>query len=137
MSANPYEISSGGVGVGGAGAGSSSRAKALARIQKYEEDNFTRTSMSKRDEKRRRRDEADVALGGAGMSSKRGRIGAGLEEEFGDLLRNSSNLKSVKRNSALQRARTSTEDGDFSPEGGQKGGRNIFQRKKRNDNRRK
>ena len=46
--------------------------------------------MSKKDARKRRRDEADVALGGAGLSSGRNgrrRIGGGMEEEFGDLLR--------------------------------------------------
>ncbi|KAI3485821.1 hypothetical protein L1887_50721 [Cichorium endivia] len=43
-----------------------------------------------KDARKRRRDEADVALGGAGLSSGRDgrrRIGGGMEEEFGDLLR--------------------------------------------------
>lgn len=110
MSANPYETSSAGVGVnGGSGANASARAKALRRMEQYEEENFTRLMMSKRDAKRRRRDEEDVALGGAGLSSKRGRVGAGLEEEFGDLLRNrnADDLKNVKRKGALQRSRDS------------------------------
>ncbi|SJX63870.1 related to LCP5-U3 small nucleolar ribonucleoprotein involved in maturation of 18S rRNA [Sporisorium reilianum f. sp. reilianum] len=93
MSSNPYEASSGGVGVGGRGrlaANTSSRAKALARMDEFEEENFTRLVMSKKDARKRRRDEADVALGGAGLSSGRDgrrRIGGGMEEEFGDLLR--------------------------------------------------
>ena len=68
MSSNPYEASSGGVGVGGRGklASSSSRAKALARMEEFEEENFTRLVQSKKDARKRRRDEADVALGGAG-----------------------------------------------------------------------
>ncbi|KAN0060006.1 hypothetical protein ACQY0O_007979 [Thecaphora frezii] len=91
LSSNPYEVSSGGVGVGGSvAAQQSARARALQRMQDYEEENFTRLVMSKRDAKKRRRDEADVALGGAGLSSGRDgqkRIGGGIEEEFGDLLR--------------------------------------------------
>ncbi|GAC72975.1 hypothetical protein PANT_8c00006 [Moesziomyces antarcticus T-34] len=93
MSANPYEASSGGVGVGGRGrlaSNTSARAKALARMDEFEEENFTRLVMSKKDARKRRRDEADVALGGAGLSSGRDgsrRIGGGMEEEFGDLLR--------------------------------------------------
>jgi U3 small nucleolar ribonucleoprotein protein LCP5 len=121
MSANPYEISSGGVGVnGGSGANASARAKALRRMDQYEEENFTRLGMSKRDAKRRRRDEADVALGGAGLSSKRGRVGAGLEEEFGDLLRNSGrdDLKNVKRKGALQRSRDGRTAGNDREGGG-------------------
>lgn len=93
MSANPYEASSAGVGVGGRGrlaAKTSARAKALARMEEFEEENFTRLVQSKKDARKRRRDEADVALGGAGLSSGRDgrrRIGGGMEEEFGDLLR--------------------------------------------------
>jgi len=93
MSANPYEASSAGVGVGGRGrlaTNTSARAKALARMEEFEEENFTRLVMSKKDSRKRRRDEADVALGGAGLSSGRDgrrRIGGGMEEEFGDLLR--------------------------------------------------
>ncbi len=93
MSSNPYEASSGGVGVGGRGklaSNTSARAKALARMEEFEEENFTRLVMSKKDARKRRRDEADVALGGAGLSSGRDgrrRIGGGMEEEFGDLLR--------------------------------------------------
>lgn len=93
MSSNPYEASSGGVGVGGRlAAQNSSRAKALQRMDDFEEDNFTRLVMSKKDANKRRRDEADIALGGAGLSSGRSgksRVGGGMEEEFGDLLRSS------------------------------------------------
>ncbi|PWY98382.1 hypothetical protein BCV70DRAFT_38455 [Testicularia cyperi] len=93
MSSNPYEASSGGVGVGGRlAAQNSARAKALQRMEEFEEENFTRLVMSKKDAKKRRRDEADIALGGAGLSSGRDgrrRIGGGMEEEFGDLLRGS------------------------------------------------
>ncbi|SPC68063.1 related to LCP5 - U3 small nucleolar ribonucleoprotein involved in maturation of 18S rRNA [Ustilago sp. UG-2017b] len=93
MSSSPYEASSAGVGVGGRGrlaANTSARAKALARMEEFEEENLTRLVQSKKDARKRRRDEADVALGGAGLSSGRDgrrRIGGGMEEEFGDLLR--------------------------------------------------
>lgn len=94
LSSNPYEVSSGGVGIGGAnrGTGMSKRERELKELQEYEEDNYTRLTMSKKDSKKRRRDEEDLALGGAGLSGgtrKQGRIGAGMEEEFGDLLRGS------------------------------------------------
>ncbi len=88
MSANPYEASSGGVGVGGRGrlaSNTSARAKALARMDEFEEENFTRLVMSKKDARKRRRDEADVALGGAGLSSGRDgrrRIGGGMEKSL-------------------------------------------------------
>lgn len=110
LSSNPYEASSSGIGVDGSGQNSSSRAKALNRMQAYEEENFTRLMMSKKDANRRRRDEADVALGGAGLSTKRGRVGAGLEEEFGDLLRNKGGFDKVKRQGAMQRAKTGRRD---------------------------
>ncbi|WFD30496.1 sterol O-acyltransferase [Malassezia sp. CBS 17886] len=88
MSSNPYETSSGGVGAGAAiGSAGSSRARALRRMQEFEEDNYKRLSMNKRDAKRRRRDEQDVALGGLGLSSEGNRLGGGVEEELGDLLR--------------------------------------------------
>ncbi|PKI84775.1 hypothetical protein MVES1_000904 [Malassezia vespertilionis] len=90
MSSNPYETSTSGVGGGKAiGAAGSSRARALRRMEEFEEENFKRVSMSKRDAKRRRRDEQDVALGGLGLSADGKRIGGGVEEEFGDLLRGS------------------------------------------------
>lgn len=135
MSSNPYEASSSGVGVGGSGQNSSSRSKALARMEAYEEDNFTRLTMSKKDAKRRRRDEADVALGGAGLSTKRGRVGAGLEEEFGDLLRNKGSFDRVKRQGAVQRSRAGRDEdssGGAAWEdlmgGGPKGKRTAFQK---------
>ncbi|KAI3623185.1 hypothetical protein GLX27_003917 [Malassezia furfur] len=89
MSTNPYETSTAGVGGGAVGTAGSSRARALQRMQEFEEDNYKRLSMSKKDAKRRRRDEQDVALGGLGLSAHKDRIGGGIEEEFGDLLRGS------------------------------------------------
>jgi len=90
MSSNPYETSVAGVGGGHAvGMAGSSRARALRRMEEFEEDNYKRLSLSKKDAKRRRRDEQDVALGGLGLSSHGNRIGGGVEEEFGDLLRGS------------------------------------------------
>lgn len=98
LSSNPFEVSSGGVGLVGNssnGKGLSKRARELKDIEDYEEDNYTRLTMSKKDSKKRRRDEEDIALGGAGQTSSngrnrvQGRIGAGMEEEFGDLLRGS------------------------------------------------
>ncbi|KAL9937519.1 hypothetical protein V8E36_003928 [Tilletia maclaganii] len=96
LSSNPYELSSAGLGGAGRNAASSAqgsaRARALRRMEEYEEENFTRLVMKKKDAKRRRRDEEAVALGGAGLDSanrRQGRLGAGLDEEFGDLLRGS------------------------------------------------
>lgn len=91
MSTNPYETSVGGVGGDGAiGTSGSSRARALRRMQEFEEDNYKRLSLNKKEAKKRRRDEQDVALGGLGLSSHGGhRLSGGIEEEFGDLLRGS------------------------------------------------
>ena len=122
MSSNPYEASSGGVGVGGRGklaSNTSSRAKALARMEEFEEENFTRLVMSKKDARKRRRDEADVALGGAGLSSGRDgrrRIGGGIEEEFGDLLRGAgldgrNGKKAKKAQQAYDTLRSSSKAG--------------------------
>lgn len=146
LSAKPHEMSSSGVGVGSSGreGNSSSRAKALARMQAYEEDNFTRLAQSKKDAKRRRRDEEDVALGGAGLSSKRGRVGAGLEEEFGDLLRGSSrggSFEGARRKGALQRSRDLSGDGgggaDVLAAPTSRGRKNTFEKKMKHDSRRK
>ncbi|KAJ7611584.1 hypothetical protein FB45DRAFT_981937 [Roridomyces roridus] len=69
----------------------SGRAKHLKRIQEFEEENFGRIVMGKGEGKRRARDEEDMALGaelggarGVGKNRRRG----GLEDEFGDVLRN-------------------------------------------------
>ena len=65
----------------------STRARELARMTEFEEENFTRLVMKKSEAKRRRRDEADIALGGTGASGahRARRAGAGLEDEFADV----------------------------------------------------
>ncbi|KDN52780.1 hypothetical protein K437DRAFT_253707 [Tilletiaria anomala UBC 951] len=111
LSANPYEQSSTGTGINRPNAstaaasshagGSSKRAAELARMEAYEEANFTRLILNKKEERRRRRDEEDLALGGA--RGRRGRSGqsAGFEAELGGLLGsaggNGSGGKSGKR----------------------------------------
>jgi U3 small nucleolar ribonucleoprotein protein LCP5 len=66
----------------------SARARELARMTEFEEENFTRLLMKKKDAKRRARDEADVALGGVPSVERGGRRrGGGFEDEFGDVLR--------------------------------------------------
>jgi len=71
----------------------SRKAKKLAEIERYEEDNFTRLFMTKKDSKRRAMDEEDIALGGTGsredyMSGAKGMRGrkSGFDTEFDDLL---------------------------------------------------
>lgn len=87
----PHAESTSGLG-GGAGVGgalSSGRARELARMTEFEEENFTRLVMKKKDARRRALDVADVALGGTGAASgRRGRVpGVGLDDEFGDILK--------------------------------------------------
>ena len=88
--ARPHAESTSGLGSGPAGgAASSARARELARMTEFEEENFTRLVMKKRDARRRALDEADVALGGTGgTSARRGRVpGVGLDDEFADILK--------------------------------------------------
>ncbi|KAH8117613.1 hypothetical protein DFH11DRAFT_1504300 [Phellopilus nigrolimitatus] len=79
-------------GLGGAPALQSARARELARMTEFEEENFTRLVMKKKDAQRRRRDEEDIALGGTGAGAAmgprgRGRRGVGLDDEFADVLK--------------------------------------------------
>ena len=81
-------------GLGGAGKGAmaatSARSRELARMAEYEESHMTRLVMSKKDAKRRRQDEENLALGGSALGTQYGRgraRGAGFADEFGDLLR--------------------------------------------------
>ena len=55
-------------------------------MTEFEEENFTRLVMKKKDARRRRHDEEHLALGGSGASKGR-RRGRGLEDEFEDILR--------------------------------------------------
>jgi len=69
----------------GLGALQSDRRRELDRMREYEEENFTRLVMKKKDAKKRARDEANVALGGGAQGNSR-RRGRGLEDEFADVL---------------------------------------------------
>jgi len=80
----PYVESTSGLGFTPALA--SDRAREIQRITEFEEENFTRLVMKKKDARKRQRDEEDLALGGSG-SSKGRRRGRGLEDEFEDILR--------------------------------------------------
>lgn len=70
----------------------SRRAKKMNEMQDYEEDMMHRISMSKKESKKRREDEAEVALGGGGTldtGNKRGVRGrGGFGVEFDELLNN-------------------------------------------------
>ena len=72
-------------GLGNTPALMSKRAQELQRMTEFEEENFTRLVMKKKDMKRRKADEANIALGGVGAAGRR--RGGGLEDEFGDILR--------------------------------------------------
>ncbi|KDQ12372.1 hypothetical protein BOTBODRAFT_56937 [Botryobasidium botryosum FD-172 SS1] len=65
---------------------STARARELDRMTRFEEENMTRLVLNKKETLRRKRDEADIALGGTGMIEGRGKRG-GLAEEFGDIFR--------------------------------------------------
>ncbi len=82
-SSAPYSEKSTGLGISSSLA--SSRARELQRITEFEEDNMTRLIMNRKESRRRKRDEADIALGGVGASG-RGRSRGGLQDEFRDIL---------------------------------------------------
>jgi U3 small nucleolar ribonucleoprotein protein LCP5 len=63
------------------------RALAIRRMTEFEEENFTRLVLKKKDERQRRRDEEDIALGGVPTMARAGRRRGGLDDEFGDVLR--------------------------------------------------
>lgn len=89
---NPYAESTSGLGV--TPTLQSRKANKLAEIERYEEENYTRIFMNKKDAKRRRMDEEDLALGGTGSREDfltgakgiRGFRTHGFENEFNDLL---------------------------------------------------
>ncbi|TFY72359.1 hypothetical protein EVG20_g670 [Dentipellis fragilis] len=73
-------------GLGAAPAHQNARAREIQRMTEFEEENFTRLVLKKREMKQRRKDEEDIALGGiGGIRGKR--RGGGLEDEFADVLR--------------------------------------------------
>ncbi|OAV98933.1 hypothetical protein PTTG_03968 [Puccinia triticina 1-1 BBBD Race 1] len=75
-------------GLSNAATKSSNRAKALARMKEYEEANMTRLFSTKKDARRRKNDEAAVALGietSAASKNQKRKLGA-LEGEFDGVL---------------------------------------------------
>jgi len=79
-------------GLGSTPALTSARARELQRMTEFEEENMMRLVMKKKDARRRKVDEADIALGGTGAASSRRGRGGGFNDEFSDI------LKSVGRN---------------------------------------
>ena len=124
---DPYAETSS--GLGGVPALQSARAKELARMTEFEEENMTRLMMTKKEAKRRKRDEEDVALGGTGANLAagargRGKRGVGLEDEFADVLRSVGSGEGKRKRDgyqelrdrgrkkdALERAKTRMRDG--------------------------
>ncbi|KAL1694695.1 hypothetical protein GGG16DRAFT_110028 [Schizophyllum commune] len=102
----------------------SARARYLNRLTNYEEENFTRVVMKKRDALRRVRDEEDMALGADLSDPRRGgknRRRGGLEDEFGDVLKDAERVGGAgdayeelrqrgKKRSLLERSRARRED---------------------------
>jgi len=85
-SSTPYGETTTGLSVSQDPSMQSGTARHLKRVEDYEMDHFTRMRMSKKDAKRRRAEEEEVAFGGlgAGKGGKR-RLG-GFGAEFDDLL---------------------------------------------------
>lgn len=109
-------------GLGSTPALMSKRAQELQRMVEFEEENFTRLVMKKKEMRKRKQDEANIALGGIGEGGRHGR-GGGLEDEFSDILRSVGRSKSGivgdgyeelrqkgKKDSVLARSRTRARD---------------------------
>ncbi|KAI6007841.1 hypothetical protein EDC04DRAFT_2871657 [Pisolithus marmoratus] len=124
-------------GLGATPALASDRARDIQRMTEFEEDNFTRLVMKKKDAQ-------DLALGGSGMSKGR-RRGRGLEDEFEDVLRSVGRTKTGsigdgyeelrqrgKKSDALARSRMRTQD-DVESDGGEvpQAKRSRFERERR------
>ncbi|TRM62761.1 hypothetical protein BD626DRAFT_548578 [Schizophyllum amplum] len=109
----------------------SARARYLTRLNNYEEENFTRVVMRKRDALRRERDEEDMALGADLSDPRRGgknRRRGGLEDEFGDVLKDAERAGGAgdayeelrqrgKKRSLLERSRARREEAPEEDEG--------------------
>jgi len=91
-SSAPYTEKTSGLGVSSNTA--SSRARELQRITEFEEENMMRLVMNKKESRRRKRDEEDIALGGTGIGV-RGRQRGGLEDEFRDVLQSVGKSRSA------------------------------------------
>ncbi|ORY90754.1 hypothetical protein BCR35DRAFT_274744 [Leucosporidium creatinivorum] len=109
----PYGESTSGLSVTVDPSLSSGTARHLKQVEQYEMDNFTRMRMSKKDAKKRRNEEEEVAFGGlgAGRGGKR-RLG-GFGAEFDDLLgdmggERASGAYEQMKGMKAKKARTST-----------------------------
>jgi U3 small nucleolar ribonucleoprotein protein LCP5 len=124
----PHAESASGLGGNASGINGSRRAREIARMTEFEEENFTRLVMNKKEAKRRARDEADIALGGVGITDGR-RRSDGLAEEFRDVLRSREGKRKAitsaddgyeqlrqrgKKRAVLERSRANGHDWDIS-----------------------
>lgn len=131
-------------GLGAMAALTSDRAREIQRMTEFEEENFTRLMMKKKDARRRMRDEEDLALGGSGSSRGR-RRGRGLEDEFEDVLRSVGRPRAGaigdgyeelrqkgKKPDALSRSRTRVrDDAEDGEDEGRQVKRSRFQKERR------
>jgi len=88
----PFSESTSGLGGGTATSNSIVRAR-VDHMTKYEEDHMMRLVLSKREAKRRKLDETNIALGGMGGT---GRRGGELEDEFADILKSVNRKRGAK-----------------------------------------
>jgi U3 small nucleolar ribonucleoprotein protein LCP5 len=117
----PALESSSGLGASVAVGSQSSQARAVRRYTEFEEENFTRLVMRKKDARRRAREEQQLALGGdvGAIGSGRSRVG-GLEGEFVGLWNSETRRESGdgyeelrkrgKKEAVLERSRVRSRD---------------------------
>jgi len=98
----------------------SKRARELADMRRYEEDNMTRLFMSKKQQRRRTEDEADLALGGSGSFDRRGGGPRGGFAELDDFV---GQLDRSQKRSGKEYERMATFKPNLPLDGGARGGR--------------
>lgn len=103
----PYSETTSGLSIAKDGASSFRKARKLDEMQAYEEENFTRLPMSKKDARQRRIDEEEVALGGGAAatdlnSARRKRAQVGFGAEMDELL-DAIDRSGKKRAGVMQR----------------------------------
>lgn len=127
----------------------SGTARHLREVDRYETDNFTRLKMSKKDAKRRRAEEEEVAFGGlgAGKGGKRrlGGFGAELDDLLGEMKNSRAEgayaqmgkMKRTKTGQAMgqERDEGAGSSGLAGVEGGRRAKKNTFDRAVRKEGR--
>jgi len=114
LSANtPYHESTSGLSTTVDPTLQSGTARHLQQVEQYETDNFTRLRMSKKDAKKRRAEEEEVAFGGlgAGKGRRLGGFGAELDDLLGEM-RNSRAEGAYAQMGKMKRARTGVVEKD-------------------------